>query len=202
MMNGLYDEMMSAIVGSIIILFISLIITIVLYVVFLPDSKRASLSKTLQGLHDFLKMKKLYIEKVIRFIYVLCTISGILSGFYSMKDSFIIGLLSVILSPIVTRLIYECLMLKIIEVRNVVEINSKLKAVSDETVFDNNLGDDFAEKTSTVVSAAISAAKEKANELKDSNEVVNSGNVVTKCPECGATIDGGSFCPNCGTKIN
>lgn len=98
----------------------------------------------LQKLHDYFNFKKLYIESVLRFCFVLATVSCEVSGVVVILFSFFSflaniadfpigvlflgipgGLLIMTLGAIVTRLVYEGTMMFIILVKNVIEINKK-----------------------------------------------------------------------------
>lgn len=119
---------------------------ILLYMFVLPENKRKELPEIGQKVADFFNFKELYIEKVLRFFYILLTVACIVMGAsmllgISHYDSFYrsyttwyggYGLLLMILGPIVVRLSFEAAMLFILLVKNVMQINNKLKA-SEET---------------------------------------------------------------------
>ncbi len=113
--------------------------TVLLYIFILPKRKNGKLNAFLQQLHDFFNVKKLYLEEVLKFLYVLSTVLVICGGFFTMlsyeyswyyggRDSlFVEGLLIMLVGPIVLRLIYEGTMMFILLVKNTMEINNKLK---------------------------------------------------------------------------
>ena len=136
-------------------------------------SKDGHLSKFGQFLHDLFHFKKLYLEEVLKFLYVFSTVSCVAIGaflligkvdtYWSSTPTFGYGVALIILGPIFTRFSYELLMLSIILVKNAIEINNKLNGTS---------GVSFATTENKV------------------------------CPSCGATITGGAFCGKCGAKLD
>lgn len=132
--------------------FIALVATIVLtilaYKFIIPKKKRAGLNKLGQFLHDVFNFKFLIIEKILQFFYVLCTIAcvclgvsmllGISIRYSSYFDKLytdwygIYGILFAVLGPIAVRLVYEGLMMGLLLVKNVMQINKKLKSQTEE----------------------------------------------------------------------
>lgn len=117
-----------------IVALVTLVITIVLYIVVMPRKNDGSLGGFGQALHNFFHFKKLYVESLLKFIYVLCNIGLFCFGIYFTLIGFIkgytefvlYGLGCLIVAPIVFRLAYEILMLGILLVKNVIDINNKL----------------------------------------------------------------------------
>lgn len=135
----------------------------------LPASKDGTFTnKYLQALHDYFNFKKLYIESVLKFIFtlatVICVVAGVVgllmavfnllggfvrlfdygSGYFSyMLGGFVVSVLGsaavAVLGPVVLRLVYEGTMMFILLVKNVMEINGKLKS---ETCKDKVLVDE------------------------------------------------------------
>ena len=123
--------------------------TIVLFILVLPKSKNGKLpNKFLQFLHDALNFKILFLESILKAIYVLLTCLSIFVGFFLLfsrvgygygygygyghyTSTFLYGLELLILGPILLRILYELLMLAIILVKNVIEINRKINSPSD-----------------------------------------------------------------------
>ena len=116
--------------------------TILTFIFILPENKRPSLNKFFQVVADILNFKTLFIEKILKFLYILVTFYCIAAGFFmlfsgtyttsfwggssSFHSTALQGLLLMILGPIVVRIVYELLMLTIILVQNVISINKKL----------------------------------------------------------------------------
>lgn len=121
--------------------------TILLYIKVLPRKLDGSFqNKWLQFLHDFFHFKKLYLEEVLKFFFVLATVTCVCVGIfmlvsydesyhysrygsYTTKESmFLYGLLLIVGGPISLRLVYEGIMMFILLVKNVMDLNNKVKA--------------------------------------------------------------------------
>lgn len=114
----------------------------VLFCIFLmPEKKAKKLPKFLRVIRDVLNMKELYLEKVLRVLYVcttlFCIIAGGLMFFFGFGRDYWsggvqwyggYGLLLMIGGPIALRLVFEGLMMFILLVKNTMQINNKLKA--------------------------------------------------------------------------
>ena len=127
--------------------------TIFLYIKVLPRKLDGTFPKKfLQMLHDYFHFKKLYIEEVLKFIFVLATVACVCagvflllgytesyhysyySGGYTTREStFLYGLAVLIGGPIALRLTYEGLMMFILAVKNIMDINNKLPSKKAST---------------------------------------------------------------------
>ena len=145
-----------SIIGVLIAVALTIAGMVFLYLKILPQKLDGSFSnKFLQIIHDYFNFKKLYIESVLKFLFTLLTIiciavgiSAIVTSFlgifqnigyvidYNMPFKYLIssffgrvlgGVLTIVVGPIVVRLIYEGIMMFIILVKNVIEINNKTK---------------------------------------------------------------------------
>ena len=164
----------------VIAMIITLIIVIALYVLILPDSKRPMLNSFFKGVHDFLKVKKLLLEEIFRFVYIFAVVACVVLGFIGLFKSFGTGLLIMILGPFACRIIYECMILGLILVRNVIEINNYLHGIQKTPT----------EKSNISVEKIINGVSKQA-----------SGSAKF-CPSCGKALpDGSEFCIYCGTKL-
>ncbi|MBR6558232.1 MAG: DUF4282 domain-containing protein [Clostridia bacterium] len=119
--------------------------TIVACILIVPEKRRNTLPTFFKVLHDIFNFKQLLIEKILKVAYIFSTVALIVYGFltlvsspayFSFSPSYttskaISGLLTMILGPIILRLVYEFLMMIILLVKNVIEINSKLKGSSE-----------------------------------------------------------------------
>lgn len=115
---------------------------ILVYKFIVPEKRRPRLNKLGQFLHDAFNFKFLIIEKIMQFFYILSTVSVICYGvamlfginifhseYYNRTDWYgFIGILIAIIGPVVIRLVYEALLMFILLVKNVIQINKKLKA--------------------------------------------------------------------------
>ena len=157
----------------------TVICTVLLYILVLPKSKDGNLNGFFQFLHDFFHFKKLYIEAVLRFFYVLSTMACICIGFFMMFGkidlfyystyTFGYGLAILIVGPIVTRLSYELMMLTILLVKNVIELNGKVgKPSKDSVTFAD--ADSATDKFSKSASKAAAKAQAQAQAQREAYE--------------------------------
>jgi len=158
---------------------LGLVATILLYVLVFPKSREGTLSKFFRMVKDFFGLKYLVIEKIAKFLYVLETLVVILTGFFMLFGrTFLTGLLLMILGPIVVRLVYELFMLAILLVKNVMEINGKIK------------GD----------ASGATSQFDAAPEIPLPTKVTPAEKT---CPQCCAPVkEGDAFCPHCGQKLD
>ena len=108
---------------------LALIITIAVYILIMPESKRAGMSGFPAILHDIFQFKSFLVEKIVKFLYVFSTIYLFVFGFFTLFKQFGSGLALMLLGPIVLRIVYELFMLAILLVKNVIDINRKLGPV-------------------------------------------------------------------------
>ena len=122
------------------------VFTFLAYKYIIPENKRAGLNKLGQFLHDVFNFKFLIIEKVLQFFYVLATVACICFGLsmifgftaYEWRDKVytdwygLYGILAAIVGPIAIRLSYEVIMLGLLLVKNVIQINRKLKDQAED----------------------------------------------------------------------
>ena len=115
---------------------LAVIATVAAFIFIVPDKKRSGQNKFLQWVHDVLNFKILYIEYILKALYILETAFCICAGFFmlfSVINGFFFtvyigwaGLLVMIIGPIINRLIYELLMLAVLHLKATREINDKL----------------------------------------------------------------------------
>lgn len=119
---------MSWTLALIIGLIVALVATVIIYLFVMPERGRDKLPGFLGFLHDFFNFKTLMVEKIIRVLNVFCSVGCIAVGIFLLFGSnFVWGILLIIFGPLVVRVIYELMMLKILQVQNVISINRKLK---------------------------------------------------------------------------
>lgn len=174
----------------------ALAVAILAFIFIVPEKRRAKLNKFGQFLHDLCNFKFLIIEKILQFCYVLATSFSIIAGFfmlfwvesyhsyyYSRTEWFgYYGLLTMILGPIAIRIGYELLMMAILAVKNIIQINNKLKNQNDDAADANPFSTPNVADYYTPQQAAPTAEN------------------VSYCPYCGAQKEPDAFCPNCGQK--
>ena len=148
---------MSPSVASALTIVLSIIVTIVGIVFFLPPKNKEKFGKAFSRFHDFFNFKTLIVDYVLKGMYILATAMCIIGGFFTIftvetyytttgnmfnssseaHTSLSIanlgtGLLIMILGPILVRIIYELIMLAIIGVKNIIEINKKMDCCKGE----------------------------------------------------------------------
>lgn len=160
---------------------VALAAAVLAFIFIVPEKCRAKLNGFGKFLHDLFNFKFMIIEKIFQFCYVFATAFVIIFGFFNLFNySYYLGwtgyngLLMMILGPIAVRIVYELLMLAIIAVKNIIQINNKLKGQNDnqkETLGELNLGD-----------------------YKTDRPIAPVGKFCTKC---GSPLNADGTCPNC-----
>ena len=111
------------------------IATIFICAYVLPQGKEGKFTGFLKAIRDYFLMRYLIVEGIVRFFFVLATTSCIFSGFFMMftkasryykGNNILSGLGLMIFGPIVCRIVYELLMIAILQLRNIIEINNKM----------------------------------------------------------------------------
>ncbi len=140
----------------------AIVLTVFLCIKVLPAKFDGTFAKKpLQLAHDYFNFKKLYLEEVLKVLFTFLTVSCVIGGIaygtignifqfigsfgralsygYQMSwlwgtlvTNFFIGVGVAVLGPIVLRLVYEGLLMFILLVKNVIEINNKMKADEKE----------------------------------------------------------------------
>lgn len=181
------------------------IATILLFILVLPDKKRANLNGFFKGIADIFNFRTLLIEKIVKFLYTFTTISAVLFGFFMLfmqefgRSLALYGLLVMFISPIAIRLMFEITMMAILLVKNVIEINNKLGYKNSDDK--GNTSSPFAElKLPKKVEAPAQpkAAAEPAQQAAPAQPKTPS-----VCATCGTlrANENAPFCTNCGAKF-
>ena len=114
---------------------------IVMYVLFLTKKNENRFSGFLGWLYDFLDFKKLFLEGVLKVLYIatagFLTLYSLVLLFSGNPGSF---LLTLVLGNVVARVTYELIMLTIIICRNTSDISKKMGASTlDAIVFESEI---------------------------------------------------------------
>ena len=132
----------------------TIVLTVILCIKVLPAKYDGTFSnKYLQRIHDYFNFKKLYLESVLKVLFIFLSIASVVVsllqatigniinviqmadyGFVSFSyilrsfiSNFFIGVLAAVLVPIALRLVYEGILMFILLVKNVIDINNKMK---------------------------------------------------------------------------
>lgn len=187
---------MDSVVFGVLPVILAIVATVLAFVFIVPDKKREKLNKFWKFVHDTVNFKYLIIEKILQAMYIFATSATILTGFFMLfyvEKGYSYGyyyrsptwyggygLLVMILGPIVIRILYELGMMLVLLVKNVIQINNKMKAegANAKDVFAVPGKETYAEEP------AAPAVPEKGF-----------------CTNCGAKLaEGANFCTSCGTK--
>ena len=178
---------------SVLCILASIAAAVLAFIFITPDNKRAKLNGLGKFLHDLCNFKFLIIEKIFQFCYILATAFVLIfgffnlfafeSGYYSNDWVGYNGLLMMILGPIAVRISYELLMMAIIAIKNIIQINNKLKNQnadsSDASPFGEISASDYipAKPAQPAYTAPVGGGF---------------------CPNCGSAKGPNGICPNCG----
>lgn len=164
---------------------LSVAATVALAIFVLPDKNRKKFSGIVGWAIDFLNFRTIYLEKILKYLYIalncFCVIGGPLIMFSAIGERYLgglyvtYGLLLLVAGPIVLRLTYEILMMGILLVKNVIEINNKLRGSAEE-----------APKAPEAPATAEAPAVETPE--------------YVFCTRCGTRYIKDGECPNCGKQ--
>lgn len=184
------------------------IATILLFILVLPDKKRANLNGFFKGIADIFNFRTLLIEKIVKFLYTFTTIAAILFGFFMLfmqefgRSLALYGLLVMFISPIAIRLLFEITMMAILLVKNVIEINNKLGYKNSDDK--GNTASPFAEpKLPKKVEAPVQPKAAAAPAAPAQQAVPAQPKTPSVCATCGTlrANENAPFCTNCGAKF-
>lgn len=168
------------------ILALAVAVTALLVVLVLPKEKDGRLPAFFQLLYDLFTPKTLVIEKLLQILYVFLTCLAVLygivvffNGFFSGFGNLVMGLLVLAIGPILLRVLYELVLLLVMQVKTVREISQKL----------DNM--DHAPKTSHPAPASPESATPAKREESP----------LIHCPACGTWYQAEQGdCPICGRQ--
>lgn len=135
------------------------VLTVLICVLVLPESRYNRLNGFFKTLHNIFNFKSLLIESIMKVAYVLATTYCICYGFFAlfMVETYYDyhysyyggyyeestewvgwqGLIILVLGPIIIRLAYEAVMMFILLVKNTMQINNRLKNKFDDEIPEN-----------------------------------------------------------------
>lgn len=208
---------------------ISIVLTVLLLVLVVPEKKREGLPKFFQVVHDICNFKGLLLEKVLKVLYIFTTINVMLTGIftwfsggYNFGLTFLTGLLILILGPILVRLAYEFMMLFVLLVKNVIQINNKLNGKNDDPFVNNidfnqfknpnapeqNYTSPYAQPVQPIQPEQPMPQNNYQPQpeqpvVQNNYQPQQNNDSVRFCTTCGTKITGNAdVCPNCGKHLN
>lgn len=111
--------------------------TVLAFIFILSDKKKEKLNKFGKLIRNICNFKTLILEKILQALYVFATAFCVLAGLFMLigfdycDGKFTwhggYGLLLIILGPVAVRLVFELVMMFVLLVKNVIQINNKLK---------------------------------------------------------------------------
>ena len=113
-------------IWTIVSVILAIIGGIVLYFTFLSKKNEGKFTGFLGWLYDFLTFNKMMIENVLKILYIIVALFVTLSSFGLISISFLAFLLTLVIGNVLTRVIYELLLVKLVICKNTTEINKKL----------------------------------------------------------------------------
>ena len=116
-------------IWTIVSVILAIIGGIVLYFTFLSKKNEGKFTGFLGWLYDFLTFKKMMIENVLKILYIIVALFVTLSSFGLISISFLAFLLTLVIGNVLTRVIYELLLVKLVICKNTTEINKKLNKI-------------------------------------------------------------------------
>ncbi|MBE6777872.1 MAG: hypothetical protein E7541_00600 [Ruminococcaceae bacterium] len=177
--------------------------TVLAFVFIVPEKKRARLNGFGKFLHDTLNFKYLIVEKILQALYIFSTAAVILAGFFMLfyvdHDYWMggEGLLLMILGPISVRLAYEMIIMAILLVKNVIQINNKLKNENNDTGAQDVFGAPTVEGFQGFRPAPV-AVPTAAPVVEPTPVVAPTAEAPRSfCTRCGAVLNADGTCPNC-----
>lgn len=106
---------------------------IFLYFVFLKNDTKYD-NKFLNWLKDFFDFKKLFLESILKITYLIVTVFIILISFNLIKTGILAFVIFLLVGLLVSRLVYELILMKVIICKNTTEINDKLSKMEDKKI--------------------------------------------------------------------
>ena len=220
---------------------IALILAIVICAVLLPKAKEGQFVGFAKFIRDYFLLRYLMVEAILRFFFVVNTCASITVGFFLLFSKVEIGwgesqslapvgLLVMILGPITFRITYELTMIAIMQLKNTMEINAKIKGdpsgvnnlfnIPNSGKFMSNVANAVHNATqpqqmynapqqmqngpapSPMNNAPQQQMQNAPTQMQNAPQQPEAPAEVT-CPNCGAkVVADATFCDKCGTKLH
>lgn len=105
----------------------AIVLSVLICIFILPEKKREGLNPFFQWLHDQVNFRVLWIEKILKVLYIIATMFCVCIGFFLLFGvTFLFGLLLIVVGIFITRITYEFLLLQILILKNTRQINEKM----------------------------------------------------------------------------
>ncbi len=105
----------------------AIVLTILIAVLVLPEKRRPELSPFFQKLHDLIQFRHLWVETILKVLYIFTTLLICLFGFSLLFGyTFLVGVFVILIGIFVTRLMYELILVTLLILKNTRQINEKL----------------------------------------------------------------------------
>ena len=172
---------------------VGLLTGIILAAVFLPARNRGKYTGAAKWFYDFLNFNKYWISSIVKVIFIILTVMGVLGGLIILFIEPMIGL-PMILGTIGLRLLFEMMVLFISMRDNLAQINDTLSA--------KLRGDENAAPGNTAGAVVPPAPREPITPTPAPPAAPKAPQGTRKCANCGK-VSGreNDYCPGCGNPI-
>ena len=116
----------ASIVWSVLAVVLAIVGGILVYTLFL-NNKKLKLNGFLAWLKNFLNFKTMMLEVILKVLYLIATIYVILSSFSLIGTNFLLFLITLVLGPVIVRIIFESALMFIMIWKNTSDISKNTK---------------------------------------------------------------------------
>lgn len=116
----------ASIVWSVLAVVLAIVGGILVYTIFL-NNKKLKLNGFLAWLKNFLNFKTMMLEVILKVLYLIATIYVILSSFSLIGTNFLLFLITLVLGPVIIRIIFESALMFIMIWKNTSDISKNTK---------------------------------------------------------------------------
>ena len=190
-LGNLVSAGITTIVLTIVAVILAIAATVLAMIFIVPEKRREKLNAFGKFLHDTCNFKFLLVEKILQVLYIFMTSFAIINGFFTLFQNFLSGIIIMIISPIIIRLVYELIMVIVLLLKNVIMINKKMK---DQTGSADG-HDMFAAPDLKGVQEEIRQRREASAQNRQA--AAPEAGAQRFCMYCGTPLDENGQCPNC-----
>ena len=120
------EPSVASIVWSVLAVVLAIVGGILVYILFL-NNKKLKLNGFLAWLKNFLNFKTMMLEVILKVLYLIATIYVILSSFSLIGTNFLLFLITLVLGPVIIRIIFESALMFIMIWKNTSDISKNTK---------------------------------------------------------------------------